>query len=119
MNLRVRCCIFGGTKPKKARNKGRAPKFIKPKEVLQNLIDDGCLISEISNILCVSERTIYRRMEEYNLSKQNFTEISNDDLDLNLADLIREFANCGEVVLRELLKGRGIRIQRQLLRESL
>ena len=76
MNLRVRCCILGGTKPKKARNNGSAPKFIIPKEVLQNLIDDSCLISEISNILCVSERTVYRRMEEYNLSKQNFTEIS-------------------------------------------
>ena len=119
MNLRARCCIFGGTKLKKARNNGGAPKFIIPKKVLQNLIDDGCLISEISNILCVSERTIYRRMEDYNLSKQNFTEISNDDLDSNLADLIREFPNCGEVMLRELLKGRRIRIQRQPLRESL
>lgn len=86
MNLRVRCCIFGRTKPKKARNNGDAPKFIIPKEVLQNLIDDGCLIFEISNILRVSECTVHGRMEEYNLSEQNITEIPNDNLDLNLAD---------------------------------
>ena len=89
MNLRVRCCILGGTKPKKAGNNGGAPKFIILREVLQNLIDDGCLISaEISNILCVSERRVYQRMKEYNLSKGNFAEIPNDDLDSNLANLI-------------------------------
>lgn len=40
-----------------------------PKEVLQNLMDDDCLISEIGNILFFSERTVYRRLGEYNLSK--------------------------------------------------
>ena len=94
--------------PKKDSNNGGAPKGIIPKEVLQNLFDDGCLISEeIGNILCVSELTVYQRMKEYNLSKENFTEIPNDDLDSNQANLIREFPNCGEVILRELLKGHG------------
>ena len=65
----VKCCIFGGTKSKTARNNGGAPKFIMPKEVLQNLMDDDCLISEIGNILFFSERTVYRRIGEYNLSK--------------------------------------------------
>ena len=73
---------------------------------MQNLFDDGCLISaEISNILCVSERRVYQRMKEYNLSKGNFAEIPNDDLDSNLANLIWEFSSCGEVILRELLVG--------------
>ena len=42
-------------------------------------------------------------MEEYNLNKQNFTEIPNDELYSNLPDLIWEFPNCGEGMLRELL----------------
>ena len=110
MNLRVRCCILGGTKPKKAGNNGGASKFIILREVLQNLFDDGCLISaEISNILCVSERRVYQRMKEYNLSKGNFAEIPNDDLDSNLANLIWEFSSCGEVILRELLVGYGFK----------
>ena len=48
-------------------------------------------------------------MEEYNLSKQNFTEIPNDDLYSNQADLIREFPNCCEVMLRELDLGYEIK----------
>ena len=88
MNLRVRYCIFGRTKPQKARNNRCARKFTIPKEVLQNRINDGCFISKISNILCASERTVYRTMEEYNLNKQNFTEIPNDELYSNLPDLI-------------------------------
>ena len=71
MNLRVKCCTFGESKPQKYAS-GGAPKFLIPKEVLENLFDDGCLISEVSNILCVSERTIYRRMEEYGLKKMSF-----------------------------------------------
>lgn len=98
---------------------GGAPKFLIPEEVLQNLLDDGCLISEISSILCVSERTIYRRMEEYGLKKHNFTEMSNEEFDSILSTVTQEFLNCGEIMLRELLRERGIRIQRQVLRESL
>ena len=35
---------------------------------------------------------------------KNGTEISSEEFDSNLADLIREFPNCSEVMLRELLK---------------
>ncbi|XP_057295760.1 uncharacterized protein LOC130624204 [Hydractinia symbiolongicarpus] len=120
MNLRVKFCSFGGIKPQKLKwENGGAPKFLIPEEVLQNLLNDGCLISEISNILCVSERTIYRRMEEYGLKKHNFTEMSNEECDSILSTVTQEFPNCGEVMLRELLRERGIRIQRQVLRESL
>ena len=69
MNVRVKCCIFGGTKSKKVWNNEGETKFIIAKEVLQNLVDDDCLISEIGNILLFSERTVYRRAGEYNLSK--------------------------------------------------
>ena len=69
MNLRVRCCVFGG---KKLKNLNGAPKFIISKEVLRNLTRDRFF--EISNFLFISERTVCRRMEEYNLSKQNVIE---------------------------------------------
>ena len=45
MNLRVRCCVFGG---KKLKNLNGAPKFIIPKEVLRNLTGDRYLRSATS-----------------------------------------------------------------------
>ena len=119
MNLRITCCSYGGAQPKKNIRSVGAPKFIIPKDVLQNLIDDGCRIKDISSILCVSERTIFRRMEEYKLSTQNYTQIDHEALDNVLINVINHFPNSGEVMLRELLKERGIKIQRNVLRESL
>lgn len=58
-------------------------------------------------------------MEEYGLKKHNFTEMSNEEFDSILSTVTQEFLNCGEIMLRELLRERGIRIQRQVLRESL
>ena len=118
MRLRVKCCSFGGETPIKACTSG-APKFMIPKQVLQNLLEEGCLIKEIGNILNVSERTICRRMVEYNLSKLNFTDIQEDDLDFKLIEIVDNFPNCGEVMLRELLKESGIVVSRQALRDSL
>jgi len=70
-------------------------------------------------MLCVSERTIYRRMDEYSLKKLEFSEISHEELDSNILNLIQQFPNNGEVMLREILKGSNIQVSRQRLRESL
>ena len=40
----------------------------------------------------------------------NFIEIPNEDFASDIVDLILEFPICNEVILRALLKGRGIRI---------
>ena len=53
-----------------------APKFNIPKYVISDMIDEDFTIKEIANILVVSERTIYRRMDAYGLSKLQFTDIS-------------------------------------------
>ena len=44
---------------------------------------------------------------------KNGTEISSEEFDSNLADLIREFPNCSEVMLRELLKRSKIEVVAQ------
>jgi transposase InsO family protein len=119
MSLRTRCCGKGSQKPQRFVVSAGAPKFSIPKTVLKNLIDDGCQIKEISDILCVSERTIYRRMDEYGLKKLEFSEISDEELDFNVLNLIQQFPNNGEVMLRELLKGDKIQVSRERLRESL
>ena len=49
--------------------------------MLENVLEEGFTIKEISGIICVAERTIYKRMNEYNLSKISFKNDSDADLD--------------------------------------
>ena len=53
----------------------RTNKFVIPKILIENLIDDGFSVKEMSNILCVSERTVLRRMMEYGLKVGDFSNI--------------------------------------------
>ena len=71
------------------------------------------------NILCVSEGTGLRRMVAYGLTIRNFSNISDDQLDSGVLALTNDYPFCGETVLRELLKGRGIIIQRYQFRDSM
>ena len=70
-------------------------------------------------MLCVSERIVLRRIIEYGLKIRNFFNISHDQLDSDVLALKNDYPFCGETILRELLKGRGIIIQRFQLRDSM
>ena len=54
---------------------------ISTKILIEHLIDDRFSAKEMSNILCVSERTVLRRMVEYGLKIRNFSSISDDQVD--------------------------------------
>ena len=62
----------------------------------------------MSNTLCVSQRTVLRRMLEYGLKIRNFSNISDDKLDSDVLALTNDYPFCCETILRVLLKGRGI-----------
>ena len=96
-----------------------APKFNIPKHVISDMIDEDFTIKEIANILVVSERTIYHRMDAYGLSKLQFTDISDPELDEHVEYLSSQFPNCGERMLNKMFKDQGLFIQRARLRESL
>lgn len=66
----------------------------------------------------VSERTISRRMTDFGLSKLNFSSMSQDELDEIVCNLSIEFPKCGERVLNQILKGKGVRIRRAELCEN-
>ncbi|CAC5365815.1 unnamed protein product [Mytilus coruscus] len=95
------------------------PKFDIDKSTLQNLLDNGFLISDVAKLLLVSERTIYRRMAQFDLSKRTFSELNDDDLDVVLGETIQEFPLCGENMLKHMLIAKGIRVQRWRLRDSI
>ena len=62
--------------------------------MLENLLEEGSTIKQISEIICVAERTIYRRMNEYSLGKISFTNDNDADLDKNVHEIFVEFPNC-------------------------
>ena len=92
-----------------------APQFDIPKSVLEGHLEEGFTIEQISSMLSVSERTIYRRMEKYGLRSHNFSNISDNDLDRHVRQVSKDFPFCGEQMLRFLLKER---VQRMRLRDS-
>ena len=116
MSLRIEHSTFGLCTPQRAVGTN---KFVIPKTLIENLIDDGFSAKEMSNILCVSERTVLRRMGEYGLKIRDFSNISDDQLDSHVLALTNDYPFCGETILRELLKGREIIIQCYRFRDSM
>ena len=53
--LRVECLKFGGEQLPKVTSNCGAPKFEIPKNVLENLLDEGFSIKEIATLLTISE----------------------------------------------------------------
>ena len=104
MDLRVECSTYGSVVPFKESSHWGAPKFVLPKQLLKDLLEEGFTIKEVARMLSVSERTIYRRMNDYNLRKLKFSEISQQELDLKVQMLSCEFPNCGERMVNEILK---------------
>ena len=70
-------------------------------------------------MLSVSESTIYRRMRSYGLSKLDFSEISDQQLDNNVSQIANDFPFCGESMIKQLLRGKGIKVQRWRMRDSI
>ena len=88
MSLRIECSTFGLCTPQRAVGTN---KFVIPKILIENLIDDGFSVKEMSNILCVSERTVLRRMVEYGLKTRDFSNISDDQLDSHVLALTNDY----------------------------
>ena len=117
MKLRIECLKYGSNKPEMDYSYGSL-KFDIPQVTLQNLLEQG-FISEIAKLLVVSERTVYRRMAQFSLSKNNFSSICDEDLDFTLSEIAKDYPRCGENMLRQMLMVKGIRVQRWRLRDSI
>ena len=85
-------------------------KFEISKDSLQFLIETGFKVREISNLLSVSERTIYNRMSQFNLRVHSFTEITDDELHLEVLKITKEFPRIGESFIKEMLYSKDIKV---------
>ena len=86
MALQIACSTYGEKLPAMLYSFYGAHQFLIPKSVLECWLDEDFTITEISRLLSVSESTVYRRMREYGLSKLQFTDISDQDLDLQVSN---------------------------------
>ena len=109
MSLRMACSTFGSYTPRRGCHTN---KFVIPRIFLENLIQEGFTVREISAIAGVSERTIYRRMAEYGLKIRDFSRVSDNQLDLEVLALTNDYPFCGEIMVRELLKDRGFNVEK-------
>lgn len=66
---------------------------------LENLLEDGFFIAEIAKLLNVSERTIHRRISEFGLSKQQFSDVTKEELDEIVEAVSVKFPYCGELLV--------------------
>ena len=121
MALRVECTKYESEQPCRNNTQGECgpPKFDIPKAVLECYLEENLTIEEISKMQAVSQSTIYRRMRYYGLSKLEFSEISDEELDRQMADITKEFPHCGEGLIKQLLIGKHVKVQRKRLRDSL
>ena len=55
MSLRVYCSKYERYTPQKLPSQSGAPKFNIPKYMLENLLEEGFTIKEISGIICVQK----------------------------------------------------------------
>ena len=58
-------------------------------------------------------------MIEYDLKNRDFSKVSDNQLELEVLALTNNYPFCGEIMLRELLKGRGFNVKRYGLRDSI
>ena len=119
MALRTECVKYGGKHPEKITHSVGAPSYDIPGNVVEDLLADEFSIKEVAMLLSVSESTIYRRMSIYGLRKQEFSLISDEELDTKVEKITKEFPSCGENMIRHILLDGGIVVQRNRLRESL
>ena len=82
MKLRIRCSIYSGNSPQRSvSNFGEAPKFLLSKNEFENFIEHGFTIKEMPSLHGISARTVYRRMDEFNFKKINFSGVDEIQLD--------------------------------------
>lgn len=75
--------------------------------------------TKIARMLNISRDILYRRLEEYGISTDSFTNISASELDELLIVIKSKHPNIGEVMLQSQLLHIGVKVPRDKLRSSI
>ena len=99
-------------------NKTGRPPILVDKDRLTWLMSLNFTWLEISQLMGVSIKTLQHRCIMWHLPKK-YTNTTIVELDTNVQDVIQCFPTAGEVMLNGHLRSRGIRVQRERLRQSI
>ena len=96
------------------------PKFEIPAEILRFLFDKRFTVKDTATLLGVSQRTVERRMNEFDIRIGNcYSNIGDRDLESIVNNIVRDFPNVGYKRMSGLLLSRGLRIQQNRVRETM
>ena len=99
--------------------KGR-PKIYISRNQLEYFLEKGFKGSDIARILSVSNKTIYRRLQEFGLPVcASYSDISEAELDAIILDTLHNFPNCGYKSMRGHLLCKGHKVQEERIREAM
>lgn len=97
---------------------GRPPKPVDVDDIL-DLRALNYKWTKIATILGISRATLYRRLEDSGISPDDYTPLSDEQLDEVICTIKRDHPNDGEVLLCGHLTRKGIRVTRQAVRNSI
>lgn len=87
---------------------------------LNSLLELNLSIPAIAKILGMSRSTVFRRMNEFNLSvKALYSSLSDEELDQCITDIKSRQPHAGYRMVKALLQARGHRVQYQRVRSSM
>lgn len=99
--------------------KGR-PFFNIPEEKLSYYIDNKFTIKQISEILCVSQRTIANKMRYYGLSiRQSYTQMADEELDAEVKKKVTLFPIVGYRTVKAHLWSDGVKVTDKQIQNSM
>lgn len=99
--------------------KGR-PFFNIPEETLSYYIDNKFTIKQISEILCVSQRTIANKMRYYGLSiRQSYTQMADEELDAEVKKKVTLFPTVGYRTVKAHLWSDGVKVTDKQIQNSM
>ena len=99
-------------------NAGR-PKFLISKETLTLFLEYNFSYKEIATSFNVSKRTIQRRVHEYQLYKEKYNHISDDELEEMVHKIILDFPKSGFRRMKGYLQAKGLNIQWERIHSAL
>ncbi|XP_039478169.1 uncharacterized protein LOC120443474 [Oreochromis aureus] len=88
------------------------PKIVLEREKLKNLLDTQLSVSCIAKCLGVSRRTIFRRMQEFDLSvRGTYSTMNDQELDNIISAIKNQMPNAGYRMVQGHLVSMGLRVQ--------
>ena len=97
------------------RGRGR-PEIAVGEDQLRFLIEQGFRIQDIADMFGCCRRTVERKMNRYHIFVHNYSSISDAELDMMTREITTLFP---QKMISGRLKSRGVRVQRQRVRDSL